>query len=380
MRYAYSSDDVYDHVYLNDQLFTWFCVNGAEAGLGDTDRCVHWKLREETYLFSWLEKNLGVEGMVLVDLKALRTVGIQFGLDQQSGDLVNITMGAYAMPLGHAPGVDSALPGPGRQLTDEGPAAVDLELSDRVAVVTGGASGIGRACVERLAAEGAEVVILDRSPAGRDAAAALARHGHDVTFVQCDISTEPDDARRVRGRHRQARRDRHALVLRREVSGPVGATAPDINVEDWDRVMAVNVRGSFLAAKHALPALTRSPVGAVMFVASDAALVAFEGMSPYCTSKGAVVMLAKSLSVDFPTVRFNCLCPGIVDTPMSRADLGFPDGFAETDLPVISCRPTRQTSRVPGVAERATRSTERPWFSDFGYVARSALPALQFTE
>ena len=112
VRYAYSSDDVYDHIYLNHQLFTWFCVKGAEAGLGDTDRCVHWKLREETYLFSWLEKNVGVEGMVLIDLEALRTVGIQFGLDQQSGDLVNITMGAYAMPLGDAPDVEDALPGP----------------------------------------------------------------------------------------------------------------------------------------------------------------------------------------------------------------------------------------------------------------------------
>ena len=112
VRYAYSSDDVYDHIYLNDQLFTWFCVKGAEGGFGDTDRCVHWKLREETYLFSWLEKNVGVEGMVLIDLAALRTVGIQFGVDQQSGDLVNITMGAYAMPLSHAPGVEDALPGP----------------------------------------------------------------------------------------------------------------------------------------------------------------------------------------------------------------------------------------------------------------------------
>ncbi|MFD4196858.1 MoaF C-terminal domain-containing protein [Amycolatopsis thermoflava] len=112
VRYAYSGDDVYDHVYLNRHLFTWFCVSGAEAGLGDTDRCTHWKLRDQTYLFSWLEKNLGVEGMVVVDLEALRTVGIQFGLDQRTGDLVNITMGAYALPLGFAPGVEDAMPGP----------------------------------------------------------------------------------------------------------------------------------------------------------------------------------------------------------------------------------------------------------------------------
>ena len=245
-------------------------------------------------------------------------------------------------------------------------------------MVTGGASGIGRACVERLAAEGAEVVILDRSPAGRDAAAALARHGHDVTFVQCDISTEPEMRAAFAGVI-----DRHGgidmLLCCAGISGPVGATAPDINVEDWDRVMAVNVRGSFLAAKHALPALTRSPVGAVMFVASDAALVAFEGMSPYCTSKGAVVMLAKSLSVDFPTVRFNCLCPGIVDTPMSRADLGFPDGFAETDLPVIHAdQLAKQAAFLVSPTSYPINGTTV--VSDFGYVARSALPALQFTE
>lgn len=112
IRYAYSSDDVYDHIYLNEHLVTWSCVGGAEAGLADTDKCTYWKLRDQTYLFSWLEKNVGVEGMVLIDLAALRTVGIQFGLDQQTGELVNITMGAYAAMLGRAPDVDEVMPGP----------------------------------------------------------------------------------------------------------------------------------------------------------------------------------------------------------------------------------------------------------------------------
>jgi hypothetical protein len=112
IRYAYSSDDVYDHVYLNENLFTWLCGGGAELGVGDTDRCTYWKLREQTYLFCWLEKNLGVEGMVLIDLGALRTVGIQFGLDQATGDLVNITMGAFAADFGRVPSVDEARPSP----------------------------------------------------------------------------------------------------------------------------------------------------------------------------------------------------------------------------------------------------------------------------
>ena len=87
-------------------------MGGAELGVGDTDSSTYWKLRDQTYLFSWLEKNVGVEGMVLIDLGALRTVGIQFGLDQATGDLVNITMGAYAIDFGKVPGVDTARPGP----------------------------------------------------------------------------------------------------------------------------------------------------------------------------------------------------------------------------------------------------------------------------
>ncbi|MGY4099345.1 MoaF C-terminal domain-containing protein [Nocardia sp. R16R-3T] len=112
VRYAYSSDDIYDHIYLNENLFTWLCLGGAEIGIGDTDRCTYWKLREKTYLFSWLEKNVGVEGMVLIDLNAHRTVGIQFGIDQQTGNLVNITMGAYAQEFARTPSVDQARPGP----------------------------------------------------------------------------------------------------------------------------------------------------------------------------------------------------------------------------------------------------------------------------
>jgi MoaF C-terminal domain/MoaF N-terminal domain len=112
VRYAYSSDDVYDHIYLNENVFTWLCLGGADLGVADTDRCSYWKLREKTYLFSWLEKNVGVEGMVLIDLNAHRTVGIQFGIDQQTGDLINITMGAYAREFERTPSVDVSRPGP----------------------------------------------------------------------------------------------------------------------------------------------------------------------------------------------------------------------------------------------------------------------------
>ncbi|MFC0446887.1 MoaF C-terminal domain-containing protein [Rhodococcus jostii] len=110
IRYAYSHDDVYDHIYLNQNLFTWLCLGGAEIGVGDTDSCTYWKLREKTYLFSWLEKNVGVEGMVLIDLNAYRTVGIQFGIDQPTGDLIDITMGSYAQEFERIPSVENSRP------------------------------------------------------------------------------------------------------------------------------------------------------------------------------------------------------------------------------------------------------------------------------
>ena len=254
---------------------------------------------------------------------------------------------------------------------------MDLQLNDRVAVVTGGASGIGRACVEYLVTQGARVAILDRSAQGQQVAAELTGLGHTVEFVSCDVAAEPEVSAAM-NQVVDTWGGIDALLCCAGISGPVGATATDISVEEWDSVMAVNVRGCFLAAKHALPGLTASPVGAAMFVASDAALVAFEGMAPYCSSKGAIVMLAKSLATDFQSVRFNCLCPGVVDTPMSRTDLGFPDGFAGSDLPVIdAAQIAMQAAFLISPVSYPINATTL--VSDFGYVGRSSTPPLEFT-
>ncbi len=163
------------------------------------------------------------------------------------------------------------------------------------------------------------------------------------------------------------------------ISGPVGTPAAEVTVEDWDRVMAVNVRGNFLLAKHAIPAMSGSEVATIVLLASDAALVAFEGMTPYSASKGAVLMLTKSLSVDHPSVRVNCLCPGVVDTPMSRTDLGRPDGFEGSGLPVM--RPEQLARHAAFLASPISAPINgTSLVSDFGYLARSAVPPLEFTD
>ncbi|MBC3455992.1 SDR family oxidoreductase [Pseudomonas mosselii] len=253
---------------------------------------------------------------------------------------------------------------------------MDMHLSGRVVLVTGGASGIGLACVRAMVDEGAKVLIADRNVVGAKLAEKLSQEGHAVAFFQADITSETDIqnavvyAESIFGQL-------DSLIGCAGISGPVGSTSVEITADDWDRVMAINVRGNFLAAKHSLHLLSKSEIGSIVFLASDSALVAVEGMVPYCASKGAVLMLTKALSVDHPTVRINCLCPGVVDTPMSRADLGRPDGFEGTGLPVMQAEQlARHVVFLASPVSAPINGTSV--VADFGYLARSALPPLKF--
>ncbi|WP_225915544.1 MULTISPECIES: SDR family NAD(P)-dependent oxidoreductase [Pseudomonas] len=251
-----------------------------------------------------------------------------------------------------------------------------MHLSGRVVLVTGGASGIGLACVRAMVDEGAKVLIADRNVVGAKIAGKLSQEGHAVAFFQADITSETDIqnavvyAESIFGQL-------DSLIGCAGISGPVGSTSIEITADDWDRVMAINVRGNFLAAKHSLHLLSKSEIGSIVFLASDSALVAVEGMVPYCASKGAVLMLTKALSIDHPTVRINCLCPGVVDTPMSRADLGRPDGFEGTGLPVMQAEQlARHVVFLASPVSAPINGTSV--VADFGYLARSALPPLKF--
>ncbi len=254
---------------------------------------------------------------------------------------------------------------------------MDLQLKDRVALVTGGASGIGRACVDALLAEGARVAVVDRSPNSASAVDLLRRDGHDVQFVHADVTIEHEVEAAVKTVVEQFGALDTVLGCA-GVSGPVGSAVTDVTEHDWDRVMAVNVKGNFLVAKHAIPHLANSEVATMLLIASDAALAAFEGMAPYSTSKGAVLMLTRSLSVDHPEIRVNCLCPGVVDTPMARADLGRPQGFADANLPVMQPQQlARHAAFLVSPVSAPINGTSI--VSDFGFAARSAFPALDFS-
>ena len=227
-------------------------------------------------------------------------------------------------------------------------------------------------------AEGARVAIVDRDPRGADVASSLRAAGHDVAFFRADLTAE-DDVRAAVAGVVAAFGGIDTLIGCAGISGPVGTPLAAVELEAWEQVMAVNVRGNYLVAKHAVGHVETSRVATFVFIASDSAFVAFDGMGPYTASKGAVVALTKALAVDYPRVRANALCPGIVDTPMSRSDLGLADGFDASGLPVAA--PGQLAKQAVFLASPASAPVNATTLvSDFGYLARSAVGALAFVE
>ncbi|MFJ9900650.1 SDR family NAD(P)-dependent oxidoreductase [Streptomyces sp. NPDC091280] len=236
---------------------------------------------------------------------------------------------------------------------------MDLRLKDRAVVVTGGASGIGAACADAFRKEGARVAIVDRAP-GSD------RHA--------DI-TDEDQVRAALDGIAADLGGIDVVVCCAGISGPVGTLAPDVSVADWDAVMAVNVKGAFLTVKHAVPHLRGAADAAVVLLASDSSMLASEGMAPYCASKGALLMLGKALATDLTPhgIRVNCVCPSVVDTPMSRTDMGRADGFSGVGYPVqTSSEVARLVLFLASPASRPVNGTHL--LSDFAMSAKSAFP------
>ncbi|MEP6842049.1 MAG: SDR family oxidoreductase [Pseudolysinimonas sp.] len=254
---------------------------------------------------------------------------------------------------------------------------MDLGLSDKAALITGAGSGIGRACARALADEGARVGLIDRNLEGLEMLRGeLLAAGSEVSVFQADVTDEHAIADAVDAFAAQ-NGSIDVVVGCAGTSGPFGSDLLDITLADWNAVMAVNVTGQFLLTRAALPHLRRAADPSVVFIASDSAFVTAPGMVPYCASKGAVVQLAKALSVDLAPdgIRVNCVCPSIVDTAMSRADLGIGvEGFAGAGYPVQSADDVARHVLYL-VSPRSKSINAHALVSDFGYLARSSFPA-----
>jgi NAD(P)-dependent dehydrogenase (short-subunit alcohol dehydrogenase family) len=192
-------------------------------------------------------------------------------------------------------------------------------LDGRIAVVTGSATGIGRAIALRLAAEGARVVVADRkAELGEGTASAIRDSGGEAIFVACDVA----DSGQVRALMESAvtrfgRID--ALVSNAGIPG-AGTPAHETAEDDWDRVIAVNLRGVFLCAKYAIPHLEASGHGAIVNTASTFGMIGAHNTPAYAASKGGVIALTRQLAVDYGPrgIRVNAISPGYVDTDMDQ--------------------------------------------------------------
>lgn len=191
-----------------------------------------------------------------------------------------------------------------------------MRLSDEVALITGGGSGMGRAGALRFAAEGASVVVADiNEDAARDTVRLVEEAGGKATAVRTDISVAADNARAV-----AAATDAFGkLSIVWANAGIPHASTPieDLDSEEFDRIFAVNARGPWLTAQAAIPALRANGGGAIVFTGSLSGLKARAGNSIYASSKGAVVMLTRVLALELaPEIRVNCVNPVATDTPM----------------------------------------------------------------
>lgn len=195
-------------------------------------------------------------------------------------------------------------------------------FSDRVVIVTGGNSGIGQAATALFAAEGATVVVAGRDE-GRSAQVVedITNAGGLAVAQACDVTKEEDCAAVVeRCRSEFGRLDvlfNNAGIIYRE------KTAANTSQEEWDSTFAVNTLGTFLMSKHALPLMIAGGGGAIVNNASYVGLVGGRGIAAYSASKGAVVLLTKSMALDHAAdgVRVNCVCAGSVDTPMLAGEM-----------------------------------------------------------
>jgi NAD(P)-dependent dehydrogenase (short-subunit alcohol dehydrogenase family) len=238
-------------------------------------------------------------------------------------------------------------------------------VSQRVAVITGGASGIGRATVARLRDDGFRLAVLDLLP---DPIASVLTIKVDVSDATA-VERAMDDVLAEFGRV-------DVLVNNAGISGSSQATTcHETPIAEWDRVFAVNVRGPFLCTRAVLPVMINQGVGHVITVASGAGMVAFPGRCAYTASKGAALQFAKSIAVDYAAagIRSNAVCPGMVQTPMTQWRLDIPELRAAVEAHIPLGRVAQPDEIADAIAvlasHRLTYVTGAAFLVDGGWTA-----------
>lgn len=241
-------------------------------------------------------------------------------------------------------------------------------LAGKVALVTGGIGGIGRAVCERLVREGAVVYAADLS----DGAPVVGARG-----ARLDVSDETQ----VQALMQQVQQAHGRLDVLVNAAGiEVEQTIEHTSLEVWNKVFAVNVTGTFLVSKHALPLLRESAGASVINFGSYDGFIADPGLAAYCASKGAVHALTRAMACDHGPegIRVNAVCPGYIDTPMLRSFFQGHGDIASLESAVRDVHPTRRYGTPEDVAnlvywlasDEARYASGQLWILDGGLTAQ----------
>ena len=213
-------------------------------------------------------------------------------------------------------------------------------VSGKVALVTGGASGIGRGCAEKLASEGATVVITDiQDHLGEEVVAGIQKAGGKAEYLRHDVTSEDawiDVVGQVKARH--GRLD----ILVNNAGIGLGGSVLDMTLADWRRQIAVNLDGVFLGTKHSIPLMRDGKGGSIINMSSVAGLKGAPTLAGYCATKGGVRLFTKAVAMECANardgIRVNSVHPGIIETPIwnSVLGLGDPGTNAPPDLDAMS--------------------------------------------
>ena len=246
-----------------------------------------------------------------------------------------------------------------------------MQLEDKVAIVTGAGRGIGRATAERLAEAEARVVVADlNSETAAAVAGAIEAAGGAAIGVQADVASEADAERLA-----QTAREEYGRIDILVNNAGIGLYTPllETTLEDWNRVLAVNLTALFLCSKYCIPSMQEVGGGSIVNIASVRAIATTARTTAYTATKGAVIGLTRAMATEFgeDNIRVNCVLPGAIDTDMMRENLA-EDGvtFAEANAAVLESTPLRRLGEGRDIANAIAFlvSPEASYISGGAYV------------
>ena len=226
-----------------------------------------------------------------------------------------------------------------------------MQLEGKVALITGGGSGIGRATALLFAREGAAVAVVDLDESRAQAVAReIEDEGGQAIAVRCDVSQAADCQRAIQETVAAfGGLDilfNNAGIIRR-------ASVLEISEEEWDQAMAVNVKSIYLMSRYAIPVIAKAGGGAIVNTGSGWGLVGGRNAVSYCASKGAVVNMTRAMALDHAAqkIRVNCVCPGDTDTGMLRSEAQQLGATTDAFLAEAADRPLRRVGKPEDIAQ-----------------------------